>query len=399
MPRLGEGFGDGVISVRVDQSGAPADTVRIRWANEDGEPLDGYTVLAKRRVAGWSARLEKANGADVKIVEFTPTDEPAVLELPRNLLVPVGAAGLLITAENEAGVSDPLFVPLPQPVSYRTFGKPVLEFQTVSDLHIDVCDPERTGERHTAALLADVAEICPDSACIAVTGDIADNGDAREHDIMLKLAKEAAGTPPVYYVIGDHDFGFREASVQEAEFKRFASVDSLSYDKWIGGYHFIFLASDKPDTPAVFSDEKVAWLREKLAENADPARPIFVFCHEAVENTVAGSSDGEGWWGIRQSDPVVRVLAGFPQAILYSGHSHWELCSPNEVFFADGTMCHAVNAASIGYLWTGLDLTGGEHLDGAEAIYTEVYADGSVLIRGRDVVRREWTASAQILLN
>ncbi|WP_027415854.1 hypothetical protein [Aneurinibacillus terranovensis] len=78
-------------------------------------------------------------------------------------------------------------------------------------------------------------------------------------------------------------------------FLDFAGYHQLFYDKWIKGYHFIFLGSEqyRQSNPynyedAYLSDEQLDWLRTKLKEG-DRKRPTFIFLHQPLPDTVSGS--------------------------------------------------------------------------------------------------------------
>lgn len=396
MPCLSEGLADGTVTVTLDTEAPYTDTVLLRWADGNGRPLEGYALLARRRAAGLTAEKKEDEHKELK---HDPSAGPTVLKLPRGLLIPDGAAGILVSGENGAGESEALHIKLPA-IRVRALGKPVMNFQVVSDIHINSDDKHQNGQKNTAAMLRDIAEMAPDSTGIMVAGDIADRGRHDEHEIMKQLVNDTEGVPPVTYVIGNHDYGFKgvEAEAQREEFLSFSGTESVCFDRWFGGYHFIFLASADKGCQATFGQTEEEWLCEKLAEKAEADRPIFVFCHQSVMNTVAGSTAEEEWWGIRADCKIAETLAAYPQAILFSGHSHWELISENEVYYADDRMCGAVNTSSVAYLWTALDIVKGEFLAGSEGIFVDVYENGSVLIRGRDFMNRLWAASARFMV-
>ncbi len=166
------------------------------------------------------------------------------------------------------------------------------------------------------------------------------------------------------------------------------------HDHWLGGYHFIFLGSESPHPKDCdLSAGQLEWLRERLAEEASASKPIFVFLHQPLKDTVSGSMEEQGWHGVNQDAELKRVLAAYPQAILFSGHTHWQLEAKRMVCDGQGRQPSMFNASSVAYLWTDSD----EHLTGSEGLQVEIYAD-RVVVRGRDFVRRAWIEGTEHIL-
>jgi hypothetical protein len=168
------------------------------------------------------------------------------------------------------------------------------------------------------------------------------------------------------------------------------------YDFWLNGYHYIFLGSDTPSgLNAYFNEQTLAWLDEKLAENRNEARPTFVFLHQGIYNTVAGTLPGEGWHGVTNEAEFVEVIKKYPEVVMFNGHSHWELESRGNIFEGTSDLpIRAFNCASVSYLWTAFNKTSGENRDGSQGYAVDVY-DSKVVVRGRDFVNSEWVSGAQ----
>ena len=384
LPKAAEGFAEGTVTVTLDPNSPAADLIELFWGAEDGKPLKGYGLLARIRPSGYAITED-----DGSITQKGDPADPTVITLPEGLIIPDGAVSVLAFTENERGKSAYVAAPLPETAVAFTLGEPILEFQAVSDLHLTgENDHEHT--RHVSAMLGDIARNSPDSVGIMAVGDIAHNGAAGQYKQMLSLASRTKNLPPVVYLIGNHDY-----IDGNDEFLDFVDNGGLWFDKWIDGYHFIYLALVDGDYRTPMPEEEVAWLREKLAEDADPTKPIFLFCHEGIINTVAGCSEEEDWWGITNGEEIGRILADYPQAIFFSGHTHWELLSENEYYPADERMCNGFNTASVGYLWTALDYVGGVKQTGSEGLYVTVYDNGVTLVQGRDFTTKKWVAGAQ----
>ena len=374
-PRCAEGLAGGSVTVTLAPDGA-ADEV-ILWWGKGGEPLDGMTRLMRTHAEGKR--------------EITVT-------LPEWLTIPEDAEEILACARNRFGDSPALSVPLPADAVPFRQGEVLFRFQVTSDWHI-TDDPSHDHNRHLGMMLDDVAKICPDSAGIVAVGDIADHGRQSEYARAREIIGSRESVPPLYFVIGNHDVSFGDGYKRQMEiFNEFSGNESPWFDRWIGGYHFIFLAGETAGAPLPIPKKEMNWLSEALAEDASPDKPIFVFCHESILDTVAGSTAEEGWWGVSNGAELAELFSRYPQVIFFNGHSHWELASYNEMFAGDAKRhFSAFNTSAVGYLWTGYNVVPGEYLYGSEGLFVEI-AEHSVTVRGRDFVNGKWTASAQYMV-
>ena len=139
-------------------------------------------------------------------------------------------------------------------------------------------------------------------------------------------------------------------------FLEYTNPDSktIYFDEWIGGAHFIFLGGEKGGNGlhAYLSDEQLNWFKEKLAEKRDENRPIYVFLHQGLINTVAGTYEYQGWHGIDRPEEFAAILKDYPEVILFSGHSHWEMESASNMKERDEKLPTIFNTASVAYLWS-----------------------------------------------
>ncbi|MNJ55426.1 hypothetical protein D3C77_509130 [compost metagenome] len=120
-----------------------------------------------------------------------------------------------------------------------------------------------------------------------------------------------------------------------------------------------------------------------------------MFLHQPLVNTVAGSSDSQNWYGVTEDKQLREILLKYPQVILFTGHTHWEMESTHTLHYdqahpAGPTM---LNAASTAYLWNDED----EPIMGSQGYYVEVYPD-EVKIKGRDFLCRKWIPTAQFTI-
>ncbi|KQO14169.1 metallophosphoesterase family protein [Paenibacillus sp. Leaf72] len=272
-----------------------------------------------------------------------------------------------------------------------SFSEPLMFFQVITDTHVTV-DPSHVHNQHFERALLDIQQLAAasGSAGIMHAGDITDHGDEAEYaqfSAIVERVKQQGELPPMLYTIGNHDTWKDWEQGQElGSFKHFTGMTAVYYDRWIGGSHFIFLGSELQTAKnAELSSTQLAWLAEKLEEHRGDSRPVFLFLHQPLKNTVAGSLEEQEWYGVNQDEELRAVLASWPQVILFTGHTHWELGAPHTVFDGQGEIATMFNAASVAYLWTDEDA----HKAGSQGYYIEVYEQG-VRVRGRDFVARQW---------
>lgn len=273
--------------------------------------------------------------------------------------------------------------------------KPDLVFPVISDVHI-----KKTGTKdiqkfsHT---LHQLNEIVPKQDAFVIIGDLTDNGFTEEYDRFMSVYHTGKQSQAVSMMaIGNHDY-WNGLSVADAQ-KRFlekTGMDSIYFHKVIKGFHFIVLGTEDGKTEGTFSIKQIKWLSEKLklAKADDPKKPIFVFHHQPIKETIYGSE-----WGFSENrDLFYDTLKEFPQAITFSGHTHYPLDDPRIIHQKDFT---TVGTSTGSYLWLDAGRIQGEVPDGAEflnqALIVEVY-NNKVIIKRRDIHNNDWTGDPFVI--
>lgn len=259
-----------------------------------------------------------------------------------------------------------LFPPGMDRTSAVSFEKPNLQLSVMSDVHISKNFSNNKFQR----ALIDLENIAPNYDAIAIVGDFTDAGyeeDYQKFNSILNTYKNPMAER--FIVMGNHEYYesliHSSASITDDMLKkRFMDyngnpISSIYYDKWINGYHFISLAGElsaKSLLPyennypgardwAYISEEQYQWLERTLPINAVSNKPIFVFLHQPIANTVYGSIR---WNAGFDSQRLLTILKKYPQAILISGHSHYLLNHPKSIYQDGFTM---VNTGSVEYVW------------------------------------------------
>jgi Icc protein len=314
-----------------------------------------------------------------------------------------------------------MFLQLVIPYSALAEQKPKMGFAVLSDLHVEAWNT--TSPRKLEAALKDLNEVVPNSAALILNGDLSD-GQPDDYKLLTKLLKQLPHPEALYASIGNHEFfkawknkeglwdvaGFPNGETEQASIGRFLAFTGESnvyYSKQVQGYHFLFLGSEQyrqsnPDNAedAYLSKTQLNWLRQSLqnAQDETKQKPIFVFLHQPLPNTVSGTTICcVNNRAVIQHEELNRILADYPQVILFSGHTHRELKLPYTFMFKRFAM---VNTSSLQAPITrdAQDVDKPLDHDASEGLYVEVYSD-KVVIKGRDFINRQWIAEANFTVS
>ena len=248
---------------------------------------------------------------------------------------------------------------------FKAGGKPNLTFGVVSDIHVryvsrpDAPDWDGYGSTET---LKKTFEWFRDQGvdAVLIAGDMADNG------VISQLEAVATAWRAVFpndtapdgrrvervFVYGNHDMGgmpyargwlTTHGCKDEGEMqKRLIYPDPKSvwervfhepfepiYRKTVKGYDFIgahWRSMGCKGADEAFNDEIVDFYA-KVGRDLDPSRPFFHVQHPHPKDTCYGP-----WaWG-RDVGLSTRALSAFPNAVAFSGHSHYSLTDERSVW-------------------------------------------------------------------
>ena len=239
-------------------------------------------------------------------------------------------------------------------------GRPNLRFGVVSDIHISLDD--RDGCCNTDTLVSALEWFRDQGVdAVMIPGDLADTGLVPEMEAVAAAwfkvfpdDKLPDGRPVErLFVYGNHDWDgwtyFPELLAKHyrddnAARKDFIGLDqkgcweriwhepfSLVGRKEIKGYPFVWAHwTAEHCIGSSLADEKgVQGVANFFGKTApfDPARPFFYFQHPHLKNTCYGP-----WaWG-HDDGEATRVLSRFPNAIAFSGHSHYSLTDERSIW-------------------------------------------------------------------
>ena len=277
---------------------------------------------------------------------------------------------------------------------------PLLSLQVITDTHLTP-NPSHAYNVNFERALQDIYAQAPTSHGIMHIGDITEHGYNEEYrELMRIINKYHPYLPDIHYTLGNHDIGVGDFHVNLKQYLSYTHSPAPYYDIWLKGYHFLFLGTEEGlESFCTLSDSQLHWLEEKLQEQGahdqSVDRHTFIFLHQPLKNTVAGSSEVQNFYGVQEDEQLRNILRKYPHLILFTGHTHWEMESTNTIFY-DPTSPQGpvmLNAASTAYLWN--DEEG--PIVGSQGYYVEVYED-HITIKGRDFLRRKWITSAQFTI-
>lgn len=269
---------------------------------------------------------------------------------------------------------------------------PKLQIPVMSDIHIN----GEVQKNNFIRALKDYNKIAPGYKAIALIGDITDHGAPKEYDDFMDMLKTNANPGAEKIItLGNHELFERNSKSNNSitdrllldRFKQKTGMPGVYYDKWVSDYHFITLGSEGPGKNpnpsldfAYFSEEQYKWLEKTLPLKAEPTKPIFVFLHQPIDNTVYGS---EYWGGNLKDGRLLNILKKYPQVILFTGHSHCVLNHPRTVYQDGFTM---VNTSSVYYTWYE---NGAAPEKYSQGLLVDVYGD-RVEIKAREFSTGTW---------
>ena len=263
---------------------------------------------------------------------------------------------------------------------------PVMRFVATSDTHIKTLGDKGcqrlTKMIKTAYAVSDADKDYKNLDAVVFSGDITDNGwfDSFAAFTATTDAQLREGTERLAIVAKSHD-GYRFGANSLNVYSKMTGQET-DFHRTINGFHFIGVS--RSDTLEQYTQKQVEWLDKELekAVAESPEKPVFVFQHEHVLNTVYGSSESDGW-GI---DPFTDVLEKYPQVIHISGHSHFPANDPRAIW--QGTFT-AINDGGLAYFELAVDGKNGQFPDGyknqTQALIIEIDAENNVLVKVLDV--------------
>ncbi|MDR3183559.1 MAG: metallophosphoesterase [Planctomycetaceae bacterium] len=271
-------------------------------------------------------------------------------------------------------------------------------FAVISDIHIE----NKVGEWAKVKVpraLKNLLSKTPTVDAVFVVGDLTQSAKPEEFDRVAAMFADKTLVPEgirPYFLLGNHDTGSGGKAIPLFSEKLKQPIHQYIEIK---GYPFITVSMNDNNwkNPNSYTEESQLFLKEKLADAAAKyaGKPVFVFIHVPPKDTCYGSVR----WGIEK---FKGILNQYPQAVVFSGHSHLPVGDPRSIHQDKFT---AINDGSTTY--SGVEeyekLTIGIHPENnekvTEGLILTVLDSGSVDIERWDTCRNEkilpnWTLAA-----
>lgn len=259
-------------------------------------------------------------------------------------------------------------------------------FAVISDTHIG----RTNSEEKLTKLLQIIVKQTPKLDALFIVGDIVDSGTETQFKTLktiLDRELKDSGIRPVV-MLGNHEY-LTSGAVMRANYEASFPGQYHQYIK-IKDYPFITISQENYygyGTETVTAEDPKLFLKEKLAEASSeyPGKPIFVFFHIPVSNTVYGSYptfSGDASWGVNH---LYEILKPYKQSITFSGHSHYAVADERSIYQQDFT---SINDGGAAYGETEKGFQQGIHPGNSEAVvqgvFVEVKENDDVLVERYD---------------
>ena len=221
-----------------------------------------------------------------------------------------------------------------------------LSFGVISDIHIE----NNTGEGAMVKVPKALKNLTSHKAldALLIVGDVTNGGKATEYSMVSDVFNDEANfinpVSDIIFMMGNHDNvdSNGKANYQDG-LKSFNGGEAYPFHQYkvIKGYPFITISqfnsaardtNNEANGTLSYPEESVqqleAWLER--ASQECPGKPIFVFTHVAPRWTVYGSwlEYESNSWCMKVLNPI---LNKYPQAVVFTGHSHYPLGDPRSI--------------------------------------------------------------------
>ena len=234
-------------------------------------------------------------------------------------------------------------------------------FHILSDLHINL-NEERKNNLITA--FKNMKELYPDTAtALILAGDLTDKATEEQYKELYSILEEydPVKKDNTLVLLGNHDVRGPNREIWEIAQDRISpfwqeakerylrynqpymeGAEHLYFSKVLNGYTFIVLNTERSLKDAAYiTEEQLQFLKQTLKDcyEKEPLKPVFVLCHQPLNNTHWKSNILDGFDGLdncvengpagkpqpystHMDQKVKEVLKKYPIAVYISGHAH-----------------------------------------------------------------------------
>lgn len=275
------------------------------------------------------------------------------------------------------------------------------QFAILTDLHIENEQKLIHHNNHLKKALLDVIDNTKKSEAIFVIGDHSNHGTDENYLCLNKIINNVNAKnqlPKMYFALGNHEYIYGDDYNSQVDlFLKYLKMENVYYSVSINDNKFIVLGSSSIIGEGTIDDSLLSWFKKQL-ESTRKDSFTFIFLHQPLKNTVSGSLYDlnpkiQYWYGIDKEKEIKQLLKEYPNAILFSGHTHWTFNAYKPLCFGNMENASFLNCASVGYLWDDFD----QEVSGSEGVYVEVYQD-YLLIKAKEFIDDKYIPSGQFVI-
>ncbi len=202
---------------------------------------------------------------------------------------------------------------------------------------------------------------------IVLNGDVVNAmGDYAAYSAYNKIldyvfGEDRENMPHIIFPMGNHEF---YGGNQEHVYYKATNLP-MNARTIVNGYSFISISNSKIQKgdeelaksngtllDGTYNPKRIEFLKEQLAAAAseDPEKPIFVFLHMPIDASVNG-----GHWETPQFEEIYSVIKQYPQAVVFTSHSHYCLSDERAIMQKDFTTINTGTTSYFDFDWIDLE--------------------------------------------
>ena len=294
----------------------------------------------------------------------------------------------------EEGRSTSYFVDVPNSLKLTnsTYQSTI---QVASDIHIESKYTCKNYNSHFLSSLTMAKNYEHSTSGMVFVGDSANTGHKNNYDIFYEYIDSVFKTRPTLYpIVGNHELQyFDDYNEAIATYKENTGMPGAYFTFELAGFKCFALGSEDTSTHGIMSETQLSWFRTEIGK-LDKNEKIMIFMHQGIYDTVSGTLPGHGWHGLNTKTSGIRdIVKQYPNAFVFSGHSHQDLNCIQTSLFGKGEEANYVNCGSSAYV---LD-DSREATHGSTFYFVDIYSD-YVLLKGFLSIENKWISASNYVV-
>lgn len=267
--------------------------------------------------------------------------------------------------------------------------------QVFSDIHIESKYTCSNYNSHFVSNLNTIKNYDHETSGMVFVGDTANTGSENNYKLVYEYIDSVfAERPTIYPILGNHELQYFD--VYSDAIKTYmdnTGMPGAYFTFELAGFKCFALGSEDTTTHGFMSNTQLNWFKEEISK-CDKNDQIMIFMHQGIYNTVSGTLPGHGWHGLNTKTNGIRdVIKNYPNAFVFSGHSHQDLNCQQTSHFGTGTDANYINCGSSAYVLN----DDREATYGSTGYFIDIYED-CMILKGRLSIENKWISAAQFVV-